>query len=159
MLLDHLDFSNRTAKRVAWEAWEFTVEGPYLVRVTNAAYGYLKDDHSYVVGIEDRGGILVPAECECPADVHHDKDCKHKLALATVGGPVVIQAAADYEPPAELDAERPITAADKLRADGGTQSVDAGDPGPSAEEERPECDCAVLSGAFPCWPCYRDGLK
>lgn len=66
------------------------------MRVTNASYGYLKEDHSYLVGVEERGGRALPAECECPADIHYKKDCKHTVALATVGGPTVLNAAIEY---------------------------------------------------------------
>lgn len=100
-VLEYLSFPVRTNKRVAWESWEFTVVGPYQVRVTNASYGYLKDDHAYVVGVEERDGVVVPAECECPADVHHEPDCKHKVALATVAGPTVLNAAVAFEKPSE----------------------------------------------------------
>lgn len=76
-----------------------TVEAPHLVRVTNASYGFEKADHSYLVGVEERGGLAVPIECECPADKYReDYDCKHKVALATVGGPTVLNAAVDYDP-------------------------------------------------------------
>jgi hypothetical protein len=92
-----LNFGKKTAKRVAWEAWEFTVVGPNRVRVTNASYGYVKDDHSYTVAVGERAGTLVPTECECPADKwREDYDCKHKVALAAVGGAVVMKAAGDF---------------------------------------------------------------
>ena len=86
----------------------------------------------------------VPTECECPADEYSDEyDCKHKVAVAVVGGPVVLGAAVAYtsreEPP--------------LRADGGV--VEASDE-ESQEEE--QCDCSESSD-FPCWGCFRDGRK
>lgn len=37
------------------------------VEVMNASYGFLKDDHSYTVGVKDRGDVAIPAECDCPA--------------------------------------------------------------------------------------------
>jgi hypothetical protein len=92
-IVTQLDFGAKTAQRVTWEAWEFTLLGPYQVKVTNASYGCEKDDHAYVVGVEERDGVPVPAECECPADIHRDPDCKHKVALATIGGPTVLNAA------------------------------------------------------------------
>lgn len=138
--VEYLNFGAKTAKRVTWEAWEFTVVGPHLVRVTNASYGHLKDDHAYTVGVEDRNGAPVPAECECPADQYHDDyDCKHKVALATVGGPTVMTAAMDFEAASSCDeAPKATTAADKLRADGG-------------------CECDSFD--FPCWDCYRIGRR
>lgn len=135
--IEHLDFGSRTAKRVSWEAWEFTVVGPHLVEVTNASYGYLKDEHTYTVGVTERDGVAVPAECDCPADVHREPDCKHKVALATVGGPTVLSAAVEFETPATGMTE-PDTAADKLRADGG-------------------CECA--RDKFPCFECYLSGRR
>jgi hypothetical protein len=134
----NLNFGRKTAKRVAWEAWEFTIIGPHLVEVTNASYGYLKDDHTYTVGVEDRDGAGVPAECDCPADIHHDADCKHKVALATIGGPTVLNAAINFENPAPPSDSNRDTIGDKLRADGG-------------------CDCDISE--FPCWPCYRNGRR
>ena len=95
--VEHLEYTPRTLKRVEWESWEFTVVGPHLIEVTNASYGFEKDDHAYTVGVEVRDGVAIPAECECPADVHHDSDCKHKTALAIVGGPTVLNAAVDFE--------------------------------------------------------------
>ncbi|WP_255150256.1 SWIM zinc finger family protein [Halorarius halobius] len=138
--VEELDFDTRTSKRVAWESWEFTVIGPHQVEVTNASYGFLKDDHTYTVGVENRDGLAVPAECDCPADVHGDRDCKHKVALATVGGPTVLNAAVAVETPTAETSEAPdpVTGADKLRADGGC-----------------ECD----RDDFPCFDCFRAGRR
>ena len=121
-IVDQLEFGAKTAKRAGWEAWEFTIVGPHQVEVTNASYGCDKKDHSYTVGIDNRAGIPVPAECECPADLHRESDCKHKVALATVGGPVVLNAAVDYEDTGGLSVrdENVPTVADKLQTDGGT---------------------------------------
>lgn len=147
-IVNQLDFSTRTGKRVAWEQFEFTVDGPHLVRVTNASYGYLKDDHSYTVGVADRDGQLIPVECNCPADRHHDSDCKHKVALALCGGPMVMQAAADYQLSGSNEVPQGVrTAADKLRADGGDSAL--------YESNHKECDC----GTFPCWPCVQAGRR
>ena len=158
-IVTELDFTSRTGKRVAWEAWEFAIEGPYLVRVTNAAYGYLKDDHSYTVGVAERDGQLIPSECECPADVHHESDCKHKVALAVCGRAVVMQSAVDYEPSGDTEArQNASTAAEKLRTDGGTAAQE-GEDSPLDAPEHTECDCDELSDDFPCWPCVRDGKK
>lgn len=99
-IVDELNFGEKTAKRVAWEAWEFTVAGPHQIEVTNASWGYLKDEHSYVVGVEERDGQPVPADCGCKADrFRDDYDCKHKAALAAVGNFVVLQAALDCSTP------------------------------------------------------------
>jgi len=57
--------------------------------VTNGSYGCEKDNHSYLFRVEDHDRLLVPAECECPADKYNEEyDCKHKVTLATIGGPV-----------------------------------------------------------------------
>jgi hypothetical protein len=123
--VEHLNFGAKTTKRVTWEAWEFTVVGPHQVEVTNASYGFLKDDHSYTVGVEEHDEVTVPVECGCPADRHReDYACKHRVALATVGGPTVMDAA--------LDAE--------ALADGGaaTETCPNGDPtcpGPDADAD------------------------
>lgn len=149
--VEYLEFNTRTIKRVTWESWEFTVVGPYHVRVTNASYGYLKDDHSYTVGVEERDGVVVPAECECPADVHREPDCKHKLALATVAGPSVLNAAVAFENPApDTDAAVTVTTgADLLTTDGGVLAE-------AKPDDRQECpECAKLSD-LPCWPCYQE---
>ncbi|PAU79743.1 hypothetical protein CK500_16030 [Halorubrum salipaludis] len=158
-VVTQLDFTSKTAKRVAWEAWEFSVAGPYQVRVTNAAYGVEKSAHSYVVGIEQWDGLPVPAECECPADVHREPDCKHKVALATVGGRAVLDAATSHEPTSPASSSDGTagrtTAADVLQTDGGVVAEDFTEnentrclggtewcPGPDAE-------------ALPCFSCYR----
>lgn len=145
-IVEELNFGSKTAKRVGWEAWEFAVEGPHLVRVTNASYGFQKADHSYLVGVEDREGLLVPAECECPADKYNEEyACKHRVACATTAGPLVLQAAVDYDIEGE---ERPdsMTVADRLRADGGT--VSEGCP------EGNECCDGPDGESFPCYDCY-----
>lgn len=150
-IVDELNFGAKTAKRVTWEAWEFTVVGSNQVRVTNASYGYLKDDHAYVVGVEVWEGRPVPAECECPADMYHDKyDCKHKVALAAIGGPTVLKAAVEYELPATSESDERETVGTKIRADGGRPDVAAclneeiGCAGPDSDE-LPCFDCFVLS--------------
>ncbi|WP_323675262.1 SWIM zinc finger family protein [Halorubellus sp. PRR65] len=149
--VEHLTFTALTRKRAEWEAWEFTVVGPYQVKVTNASYGYLSEEHAYVVGVEEREGVVVPAECACPADVHGDKACKHRVAAATVAGPTVLNAAVDFENPApDPDAlASATTAADLLTLRGGV-------PDDAQSEECPEC--AGLS-SMPCWACVRDGKR
>lgn len=94
--LEHLNYGAKTAVRVGCAAWEFTVSGTDKLAVTNASYGYLKDDHSYTVTIDDVNGVAIPETCECPADQFNDDyDCKHKVALASIGGPTVLSAALD----------------------------------------------------------------
>ena len=154
--VEYLEFGATTVKRVTWEMWEFTVVGSHLVEVTNASYGHLKDEHVYTVGVEERDGLVVPAECECPADIHHKADCKHKVALATVGGPTVLKAAINFEAPSAPSSDSTSeTARPPLTADGGR----AAEP---VESERktcpngdptcpgPEADADTL----PCFACY-----
>ena len=146
--VEQLSFGSRTANRVTWEAFEFTVVGPYQVKVTNASYGYLKEDHSYVVGVEERGEAVLPAECECPADIHQDGACKHRVSLATVGGPTVLNAAVDFENPAPTSSDSDsMTAADRLRADGGNSDQREGED---------KCGC---TSELPCWDCFDAGRR
>jgi len=157
-IVTQLDFDAKTAKRVTWEAWEFTVVGPYQVEVTNASYGIEKADHAYVVGVDERDGVTVPVECGCPADVHREPDCKHKVALATVGGPTVLNAAVAFDVPAassDNSTARVTTVADALQTDGGTATVAA------SLNELPTCPngvewCPGPDGDdLPCFDCYR----
>ncbi|MFC7212920.1 hypothetical protein ACFQO4_02345 [Saliphagus sp. GCM10025334] len=92
----------------------------------------------------------MPAECEWPADIHREQDCKHKICVAIVGGPTVLNAAITYENPAPTsDARESVTNEADVVADGGVL-----DDGKADDlEECPEC--AVLSD-LPCWPCYQD---
>jgi len=99
-VVESLSFGQKTEKRVRWESWSFTVVGEGRVEVINESYGFERDEHKYVVSVEERDGLFVPIECECPADEY---DCKHKVAVAVVGGPVVLSAAMAFtsreEPP------------------------------------------------------------
>jgi hypothetical protein len=155
-IVEQLNFGAKTAKRTGWEAWEFYIAGPHQVEVTNASYGFEKDDHSYVVGIEKRDSVPIPAECECPADKYNEEyDCKHKVALATVGGTTVLNAAVDFEKPgATLSSPNPddvTTAADKLQTDGGTATVsEDSDTCPNGDER---CD-GPTGEELPCFDCF-----
>jgi len=149
-IVDQLSLGAKTSKRVTWEAWSFRIVGPHQVEVCNESHGYLKDDHTYTVGVEVRGGLALPAECDCPADKYREDDaCKHKVALATVGGPTVLDKAVEFETRTTDAPTEPETMSDKLKAYGGTLN----------QREGNECDCASLSDDFPCWPCVRDGKR
>ena len=155
-VVEELNFGAKTARRVGWEAFEFSIETPHLVRVTNASYGFEKADHSYLVGVENRDGVLVPAECECKADRYDDDhDCKHKVALATVGGPVVLQAAMDFEKAAagfQLPTPKGIiTGADKLATDGGTATI--ADDSDTCENGDERCNGSDDTGLC-CFACF-----
>ena len=157
----YLNIGPKTAKRVAWEDWSFTVVGPFQIEVTNESYGHLKDEHTYRVTVEERDDVIVPAECECPADRFRDEyDCKHKVALAAIGGPLVLEAARDYQPASEPTTapERVTTAADKLRTDGG--EVDAvAEGGGRRRSETDSCPhgqdgCDGPEDELPCFACW-----
>jgi hypothetical protein len=156
-IVSELTFGPKTAQRVAWEAWELSIEGPHLVRVTNASWGHAKADHSYLVGIEQRDGSPVPAECGCKADrFREDADCKHKVAVGLVGGTAVLRASVLATTGTDTESSNTLTGADKLRADGGTVREKAS---PLNAAELEDCDCENLSDEFPCWPCVRDGRR
>jgi len=154
-IVEQLDFDAKTAKRVGWEAWEFAIAGPHQVEVTNASYGFLKEDHQYVVGIEKRGGVPIPAECDCPADVHREPDCKHIVALASVGGPTVLNAVVncEAEPPAfpVTDLEQVTTGTDKLQTDGGAVAAD--DEPDTCPNGDSRCD-GPEGEPLPCFDCF-----
>jgi hypothetical protein len=148
--VEHLNFGSKTSQRVTWEAWSFKIVAPYTVEVTNESYGYLKDEHRYVVVIEDREGIVVPDTCECKADQYNEQyDCKHKVSLATIGGEVVLDAAVAFPPKtSESDTNtKPVTAADTLKADGGTPENE------TCPNGDPKCD-GPESDDLPCFGCY-----
>lgn len=164
-IVKQLFFGQKTAKRVTWEGWEFQVIGPQQIEVTNASYGCEKAEHQYIVIVEDRNGIFVPDKCECPADQYNDNyACKHRVAVATVGGSIVIGAAMAYTSDKSSQSE-PTTTADKIGTDGGTDiTPDTADhvAGDSDAVDRPDdCDCAsfITDHGLPCWACYRDGFE
>lgn len=155
-IVEQLSFGAKTSKRVVWEAWDFTVEGPYQVRVTNASWGFQKDDHSYVVGVKERDGLVMPAECGCKADRFREEyDCKHKVALATVGGPTVLNAATAFEDTAttlsDSSPQNVTTAKEKLHTDGGTVTTD--DESETCPNGDAQCDGPEGDG-LPCFACY-----
>ena len=63
-------------QRARWEAMEFEVRAPGVVRVENVSYGDESDEHVYLVLVEDGATV----ECTCPADRYQDK-CKHRHAV------------------------------------------------------------------------------
>jgi len=145
-IVDQLDFGARTTKRVEWEAFEFTITGPHQVEVVNASCGFEKGEHAYTVGIAEREGVAVPVECSCPADIHREPDCKHKVALATVGGSTVLEAALAYDDSPPLSRQSPestTTVAEKIETDGGEDTCPNGSK---------FCDGAN-GDVLPCFPC------
>ena len=140
--VEYLNFGAKTAKRVTWEAWSFRLVGPLQVLVTNESYGVEKDAHTYVVAVEDVGGVIVPRECECPADrFRDDYACKHRVALS-LAPPVVMEAAAAFS-------DRPLESSNSVEP---TPVADGGRP------ENPKCECEEL-GELACWSCYRGGVR
>ena len=161
-IVDELTFSAKTSKRVGWEAWEFKIIGPHQVEVTNASWGFQKADHSYIVGVEKRDCGPLPAECGCKADRYNEEyDCKHKVALATVAGPVVLQAAIECPTPTvNTEGTTTQTLKDKLKTDGGTATEGTNeDTPPLNEAKQEEYDCDDLRENFPCWSCVRRGKR
>jgi hypothetical protein len=153
-VVDQLNFGVKTAKRVGWERFEFTLVGPHQVEVVNASYGFQKGDHSYTVGVERRDGLPVPLDCSCPADIHREPDCKHKVALAAVGGSTVMEAALEFEESKESDTTPPFprsqdeattTVAEKMKTDGGAETCQNGN-----------AFCDGSTAALPCFSCYGD---
>jgi hypothetical protein len=125
-IVAQLDFDAKTAKRVAWSQWEFTIVAPFEIEVCNASYGHLKDEHTYRVMIDDQG---VPISCDCPGFQHYhgpnDRVGKHMLAVAAIGGWTLLDAAAAFSPDTNVVPETVSeTAAEKLKPDGGDVSPD-----------------------------------
>lgn len=156
-VVEGLDFDKLTASRVAWEAWEFTLEAPGRVKVNNAAYGYLKADHSYTVLVEERDGLVVPSECECPADTHGESDCKHKVALATVGGPTVLEVAVNVEGAASASpARKPESRRDTISVNTGTR--DSHSEETQCPHGNPGCE-GPTSSDLPCFDCFDPDME
>jgi hypothetical protein len=153
IVLQKLAFDTKTAKRVAWSEWSFRIVAPFEVEVRNLSYGHLAEDHTYRVMIDEHG---VPISCTCPGFEHHHgpngRVGKHMLAVATVGGPTLLEAARAFSPEYEpTGATETTTASMKLKADGGRSSDD--------NSTDAECtECANLSD-LPCWSCYSDGQR
>lgn len=100
-IVQELTFDGRTAKRVRWTEWEFTIDAPHQIRVSNASYGIEKDAHTYTVTVADherQDGLYVPLACDCPAYHFGDDElaCKHMVAVAVCGGSVLLGAAMAY---------------------------------------------------------------
>ena len=152
-VLKKLAFDTRTAKRVAWSDWAFTVVAPFEIEVQNLSYGHLADDHTYRVMINEQG---VPVSCTCPGfEYHHSPNGrvgKHMLAVATVGGPTLLEAARAFSPiHGPTGATAMTTASEKLKADGGRSPVDN-----STDTECTEC---VELSDLPCFDCYSAGRR
>lgn len=71
------DADPNTIKRAQWEAFQFDLETPGLIRVTNGSYEN-PEDHSYLVNIETD----TPVACQCKAFQYQERPCKHMVAVA-----------------------------------------------------------------------------
>lgn len=147
-VVDRLSFDAKTAKRVAWSEWEFTVVAPFEIEVCNASYGYLKDEHTYRVMVDQHG---IPVSCDCLGYKHHygpqDKCGKHMLAVAAIGGQVLLEAASAFSPHTT-----PSEETEKLKADGG---ANIGEPEPEVcPNGNPGCD-GCKGTNMPCFECFK----
>jgi len=89
---------------------------------------------------------------------NEEYDYKHKVALATVGGPVVFEASVNYPTPSGTTERSSVSRLlDKLGADVGATTEGVGGEAKPLEAVGPE-ECAKLADS-PCWPCYRDNLE
>ena len=152
-VFEQLAFDTKTAKRVAWSEWAFKIVAPFEIEVRNLSYGHFADDHVYRVMVDEQG---VPISCTCPGFKHYhgpnDRVGKHMLAVATVGGPTLLEAARafslNHEPTGATDT---TTASEKLKADGGQSPADN-----STDTECTEC---VELSDLPCFDCYSAGRR
>lgn len=115
--LERLEVDEKTAKRAQYEAFEFELEAPGIIKVVNGSHPEDElDDHTYRVDIEDG----VPTACECKAFEYHPGDCKHMVAVA-IREPV-LAAATDAPTPADEDGDK------RAIADGGQVMADEAPP-------------------------------
>lgn len=99
--------------------------------------------------------MSVPAECDCPADLYREEDdCKHKVALATVGGPSVFNAAVEFDSPTAGEMSAPKTAADEFATDGGVPAAVDSPTVDACPNGDPRCDGPGGVG-LECFACYR----
>lgn len=160
-VVEELNYGSKTAMRAVWTAWEFSIEGSSLVQVTNASYGCEKDEHSFLIGIEDRDGLPVPVECSCPADEYNEEyACKHRVACAAIAGPVVLQAALTHATPTvDTDEGASPSFEPGVRPDGGAILEDEREDGAGVIEAERECvngdrGCEGSDGSVTCFECY-----
>ena len=130
--LSELQPDATTAKRAQYEAFEFALESPGHIRVTNGSYGDESDDHTYTVAV-DNG---VPTSCECPADTYGSGACKHRVAVA-IRAPV-------------------LEAATGSQRDVATDGGEVLETNQNGEERPDDCECLPTFnpeglGCFPCW--------
>jgi len=141
--LAQLETTNRVRKRAQYEAFEFTVESDG-VTVRNGSHAN-PEDHEYLVTVTDG----LPTDCQCPANAKYEGACKHRVAVA-IRKPILDAVTLQTAEP------RPEFVADGgPQAEPSTQTRDA----ESEDTNEEDCDCAYLSGDFPCWECFRTGRR
>ncbi len=158
-IVSDLEFDIRTSKRVAWSRWEFTVVAPFEIEVCNASYGFEKNEHTYRVMVDVQG---IPVSCSCKGFTHYHSPNgrvgKHMLAVATIGGPTLLNAAVAFSPHSEPSGETEAKSMfERLKADGGAPEA-AVEPESESEPETcpnddPQCD-GPESEELPCFDCY-----
>jgi len=93
---------NKLEKRALWEAFEFTLLSPGIVRVENVSYGDDSKNHRYGVAATDTGVI----GCTCTFAERADT-CKHQIAVEI--NPAVFEAVTasseEFEEARESEAE------------------------------------------------------
>jgi len=152
-VFEQLAFDTKTAKSVGWSEWAFKIVAPFEIEVQNLSYGYLAEDHTYRVMVDEQG---VPVSCTCPGYKHYhgpnDRVGKHMLAVATVGGPTLLEAARAFPPNHESKTPAGTAAlSEKMKPDGGRDVVE--------NTTDIECaECASLSG-LSCFDCVLAGRR
>jgi hypothetical protein len=110
--------TDEVEQRAQWEAFEFSVPEPGIVRAENHSH---EDPEEHTYDVKVRHGSAV--SCECPGDKYHDGPCKHRVAVedqAAVLGAATEEVARDV----------------RARTDGGTDAiVVAGDDGEILDED------------------------
>lgn len=154
--LKELEFDGKTRKRAQYEAYEFEVIEPGLVRATNTSHAN-PENHQSLVTIENG----VPVECGCPSDEYHPKACKHRVSTA-IETLVIITATPEQD--TQDTQNSPDTSTDTTPtpiADGG--EVTNHDEQDTTDTEGCQFDTESCTGidqdGFTCFDCYMaDGL-
>lgn len=97
--------------------------------------------------------------CTCPDHEYREVRCKHirRVAFATGKRPIPAWVNAD-----EVDTQlgEHVEETPKVAVTDGGVTLEEFAITDERDDDRPEdCDCAELSGDFPCWLCVRDGRR
>lgn len=152
-VLNSLAHDTKTAKRIAYSQWEFTIAGPFEIKVCNASYGYLRDEHTYRVMIGEAG---TPVSCSCKRFKHYHnpngRAGKHILAVATVSGQTSLDAAREFSLHSTPSGATNVKiVVEKMKTDGRLMTTKP-DPETCPNGE-PYCDDPE-SYDLPCCGCY-----